>query len=115
MQQVKNTCRTCGTQYSADTSMPDLCPICSDDRQYFTDEGQVWTNTTEIITHHKISITELTPSLYALQVTPLFAIGQRALLVLSPGGNVLWDCIPLLNQEIIDFIRLKGGLKAIAM
>lgn len=114
MKTIKNTCRTCGTQYSADTSTPDLCPICSDDRQYFNDEGQSWTNTTEIITHHKVSITELTPSLYALQVTPLFALGQRALLVLSPGGNVLWDCIPLLNQEIIDFIRSKGGLKAIA-
>jgi glyoxylase-like metal-dependent hydrolase (beta-lactamase superfamily II) len=43
----------------------------------------------------------------------MFAIGQRALLVLSENGNVLWDCIPLLDELTIEFIRSKGGLKAI--
>ena len=28
-----------------------------------------------------------------------FGIGQRALLVESPGGNVLWDCVPLLDED----------------
>lgn len=30
-------------------------------------------------------------------------------------GNVLWDCIALLNPETIDFINSKGGLKAIVI
>lgn len=44
----------------------------------------------------------------------MFAIGQRAMLVLSASGNVLWDCIPMLDEATITFIRSKGGLKAIA-
>jgi len=27
---------------------------------------------------------------------------------------VLWDCIPLLDELVIEFIKSKGGLKAIA-
>ena len=110
----QDTCCTCGTQFNTNSPSPDFCPICNDDRQYLKENGQQWTNSTEININHKVNITELSPSLFALQLTPLFALGQRALLVLSPGGNVLWDCIPLLNHEIIDFIQSKGGLKAIA-
>jgi len=52
--------------------------------------------------------------LYELEINPVFAIGQRALLILSEQGNVLWDCVPLLDELIIEFIKSKGGLKAIA-
>ena len=52
--------------------------------------------------------------LYELKMLPDFAIGQRCFLVMSPAGNILWDCIPLLNEAVITFIRSKGGLKAIA-
>lgn len=114
MELIKNTCCACGTQYPADKPIPQLCPICSDDRQYFVDEGQSWTNTIELLTDHKTTIKELNPSLYELRVTPQFALGQRALLLLSPGGNILWDCVPVLDQAAIDFIRSKGGIKAIA-
>lgn len=47
-------------------------------------------------------------------MAPSFAIEQRALFVLAPQGNILWDCIALLNEPTIEFIKSKGGLKAIA-
>ena len=31
-----------------------------------------------------------------------FGIGQRAILIQTPNGNVLWDCITLLDQETVD-------------
>ena len=40
---------------------------------------------------------------------PAFGIAQRALLVESPGGNVLWDCLPLLD-EMAAFVESRGGL-----
>jgi glyoxylase-like metal-dependent hydrolase (beta-lactamase superfamily II) len=46
---------------------------------------------------------------------PSFAIGQRALLVRAPGGNVLWDCISLLDDEIGAYVESAGGLTAIAI
>jgi glyoxylase-like metal-dependent hydrolase (beta-lactamase superfamily II) len=35
--------------------------------------------------------------------------------VCAPGGNVLWDCITLIDDATIDLIRGIGGLKAIAI
>ena len=46
---------------------------------------------------------------------PSFAIGQRALLVKSRAGNVLWDCTPYLDDEIVARINAEGGLAAIAI
>ncbi len=46
---------------------------------------------------------------------PHFAIGQRALLVQSPGGNVLWDCVPLLDDQTTVRVNELGGIRAIAI
>ncbi|HEX8021470.1 hypothetical protein [Mucilaginibacter sp.] len=106
-------CSTCGTQLLAKPDIPAFCPICTDDRQYVPESGQQWTFPAEL-EYSTIKITQLNEHLYALKIVPDFAIAQRALLLISPGGNVLWDCIPYLDKSTIDFIRAKGGLKAIA-
>jgi glyoxylase-like metal-dependent hydrolase (beta-lactamase superfamily II) len=36
-------------------------------------------------------------------------------LLQASKGNVLWDLVAFLNQETIDFITSKGGLKAIVI
>lgn len=105
-------CSTCGTQFLAQPETPEHCPICTDDRQYVPESGQQWTLPAEL-EHCTIKITQLNEHLYALKIVPDFAIAQRALLLISPGGNILWDCIPYLDKLTIDFIRAKGGLKAI--
>ncbi len=33
----------------------------------------------------------------------------------SPDGNILWDCISLLDEATVDIINALGGLKAIAI
>ena len=45
---------------------------------------------------------------------PSFAIGQRALLLRTLGGNILWDCISFLNDATVTIIAALGGLQAIA-
>ena len=45
---------------------------------------------------------------------PAFAIGQRALLLRTAGGNVLWDCIAL-DAATVTLIKGLGGIKAIAI
>lgn len=105
-------CSTCGTYYPAD-KVPEFCPICMDDRQYIPPTGQSWTKEEMLHLKHSIKINKIQDRLYEMEVNPIFAIGQRALLVLSPEGNVLWDCIPMLDEATIEFIKSKGGLKAI--
>ena len=34
-----------------------------------------------------------------------FAIGERAELIQTNGGNILWDLIPFLDQETVDKVR----------
>jgi hypothetical protein len=110
----KIICTACGTQYHSVSTTGAVCPICEDDRQYVPETGQGWTNLDELQRLYSVIAQQLHNHLYELKTVPAFAIGQRALLVLAPGGNILWDCIALLNEPIIELIQSEGGLKAIA-
>ncbi|MEO6637649.1 MAG: MBL fold metallo-hydrolase [Ginsengibacter sp.] len=106
-------CSTCGTSYLED-SVPEICTICFDERQWVPLSGQSWTKPEVLHTKHSVKLNRLQERLYEMEINPMFAIGQRTLLVMSTKGNVLWDCIPLLDEMAIEFIKSKGGLKAIA-
>lgn len=107
-------CVTCGTYYLSEQT-PKLCTTCLDERQYIPVTGQSWTTPEAMRSEHSVKINKLQEGLYELEVNPTFAIDQRALLVQSENGNVLWDCIPLLDEQTITFIQSKGGLNAIAL
>ncbi len=107
----KSICVTCGTQFPPYEALPELCPICNDDRQYINPNGQTWISADELNNTHDVKITKTNENLYSLKVIPDFAITQRAFLIISPQGNILWDCIPLLNNEVVAFIKSMGGLK----
>ena len=55
------------------------------------------------------------PGLIGLGVEPSFGIGPRALLVRTAQGNVLWDCVPLLDGALVETVGAPGGLAAIAV
>lgn len=50
--------------------------------------------------------------MWSIWTEPSFAIGERAIFLETPGGNVLWDCIANLDQRTVDFIKSKGGIQA---
>jgi hypothetical protein len=108
-------CATCGVQFTATELPPDHCPVCTDERQYVGWQGQKWTKLDELRADHKNLIIEEEPNLTGIGTTPSFAIGQRALLVRTPGGNVLWDCITLIDDATVSAIHERGGLAAIAV
>ena len=108
-------CVTCGVQFPETSDAPERCPICQDERQYVGWEGQRWTTLEELRRDHRADIREEEPGLTGIGCEPGFAIGQRALLVQAPGGNVLWDCITLLDDEIGREVEERGGLAAIAI
>jgi len=64
---------------------------------------------------HRNSFLKKEARLYGIGTVPDFAIAQRALLIQTPKGNLLWDCISLLDEATIDFVRGLGGLSAIAI
>ena len=69
--------------------------ICLDERQYVGWGGQRWTTLERAAGDRVNDVREEEPGLLGIGVDPAeSAIGQRALLVQTPGGNVLWDCVP---------------------
>jgi hypothetical protein len=53
--------------------------------------------------------------LISLLTFPHFGIGQRAMLVRTPHGNILWDCIALIDRATTEMINAMGGIKGIAI
>ena len=88
--------------------------MCEDERQYVGWTGQQWGTLDELQRDHINEVRE-DLELTGIGTRPSFAIGQRALLVRSPGGNLLWDCITLLDDATADSVRELGGLRAIAI
>src|SRR6266702_7684502 len=108
-------CVQCGVQFSQTAEPPPRCPICQDERQFVRHDGQRWTTLPELALHHFNRFEEEAPLLLAIGTEPEFAIGQRALLVQSRAGNLLWDCISLLDDKTIAQIKPRGGIRAIAI
>src|SRR5947209_7210350 len=108
-------CTTCGTQYAESAVPPSTCPICTDPRQYVGVLGQQWTTLDRLRRTHKNTLRYEEPGLISLGVEPHFAIGQRAFFLRSPGGNVLWDCLPLLDEALTEAIRALGSSAVLAI
>lgn len=108
-------CSACGTSYPPAESPPPACPICEDERQYVPAGGQAWTTGEKLAASHANAWRRHEPDLYSLHTVPAFAINERAFLLRTPGGNVLWDCIAHLDDATIEIVRALGGLSAIAI
>ena len=108
-------CTTCGVQYTDSPIAPEQCPICNDERQYIGPEGQHWTTLDELQRTHHNEFLPLEAGLTAITTAPKFAIGQRAMLVETPQGNVLWDCISLIDDETVAALQERGGVSAMAI
>jgi glyoxylase-like metal-dependent hydrolase (beta-lactamase superfamily II) len=108
-------CTTCGHQFAASDEPPANCPICEDERQYVSYLGQGWTTLDELVQGHHNLVKPLEKGLTGIATEPKFAIGQRTLLVQTPKGNVLWDCISLLDDATIEAVKALGGISCLAM
>lgn len=108
-------CTTCGAQFADSEHPPEACPICTDARQYLKVTGQQWTTLERMRLTHRNSIRQEEPGLIGIGIDPVFAIGQRALLVRTPTGNILWDCVPLIDPALVAMLQGLGGVAAVAI
>lgn len=106
-------CETCGTQYAETSTPPASCPVCEDDRQYVGWEGQRWTTHDALAASRRLRI-EDDAGLLGIGL-PDFAIPQRALLLPTDAGNLLWECVSLVTDEAVDALRSRGGVDLIAI
>jgi hypothetical protein len=108
-------CRASGTSYPDAEAPPAACAICEDERQYVPRGGQAWTTRAALAEAHRNAWARHAEGLWSLQPVPAVAINQRAFLVSTPAGNLLWDCVALLDAATEDVVRGLGGIAAIAI
>ena len=108
-------CTACGMQYAESAKPPAQCAVCEEERQYVPPRGQTWTTLEALSQSHMNAWREYEPGITGIGAQPNFAIGQRALLVRTEKGNVLWDCIATLDAATVTAIKGLGGLQAIAI
>jgi hypothetical protein len=106
-------CTACGTQYPESDKPPAQCRICEEERQYVPPRGQSWTTLAALAKSHMNGFREYEPNVIGIGAG--FAIGQRALLVRTSGGNILWDCVATLDSATVSMIKGLGGIQAIAI
>lgn len=106
-------CKTCGVEFLETEGPPSRCPICEDERQYIGWDGQQWTTMAELrAAGYRNELREEEPGLLGIGTSPSFAIGQRALLVQTRHGNVLYDCTTYLDDDAVGAIKALGGIQA---
>lgn len=108
-------CVTCGSQFTASQLDPERCPICEDERQYVGQNGQAWTTLEAYGKTHKNVFNQEEFDLHSIHPQPKAGIGQRAFLIRTKDGNMLWDCIPPLDESTVDTVNKLGGLAGIAV
>jgi hypothetical protein len=123
-------CNTCGTQHpTADRAALTTCFICDDPRQYTPPSGQSFTTLAELRSsasagedQQQRRHNEFHPLIKddALRFTrivtkPAFAIGQRAILIRTPKGNVLWDCVAYIDDDTVARVKEMGGIQAMVI
>ena len=108
-------CATCANHYPEATSPPEVCVICADERQWVPATGQRWTTAEELAAAgHRGEVREVEPGLLGVGAEPPVAIGQRALLVQTAGGNLLWDPPGYLDERSVQAVGDAGGVTAVA-
>lgn len=79
-------CLACGVQYAPTEKPLENCFICEDERQFVNHRGQKWISPSALASHHTNRFQQLEHNLFEIKTDPPFAIGQRALLILSKRG-----------------------------
>jgi glyoxylase-like metal-dependent hydrolase (beta-lactamase superfamily II) len=106
------TCRTCAVEY--EEPLPDVCPICQDERQYVPATGQAWATLDDRRREGAvIEIRQRTHVLWGLRAAGV-GIGQQMLLLRTPQGNLLWDPIGYIDDESVTWVREQGPVLAVA-
>ncbi|MBY0233214.1 MAG: MBL fold metallo-hydrolase [Gemmataceae bacterium] len=112
---ARYVCVTCGIQHAESDGPPKTCAVCEDERQYVGWGGQKWTTLDAMQGKFKNAIKEEAKGLWSIHTSPQIGIGQRAFLVRTDKGNILWDCVPHLDEATVEAVKKLGGIDAIAV
>ena len=107
-------CETCAVETADQERPPELCEICDDERQWVPEGGSRWTSEeAQRSNGAHIVISAVEPQLWGLRVEPTIGIGQQMMVVRTPEGTVLFDCLGYVDDAAVEFVRGLGPTLAI--
>jgi len=108
-------CRACAVEHPDTEHPPAACRICSDERQYVPlATGQTWTTLDSLAADGtSLVVNEVEPDLFGITERPTVGIGQRAHLVRTDAGNLLWDPTGFVDAAGAARVRELGPVVAI--
>ncbi len=106
-------CVFCANEFAPDADLPEVCPICDDDRQWIPTSGQQWARLDENA-ENALDVAEEEPGLIRLSLRPAVGIGQRGFLVATLNGNILWEPPGFIGPSLVGWLEEHGGVEAIA-
>ncbi len=105
-------CVFCANEFAPDADLPEVCPICDDDRQWIPTSGQQWTRLDENA-DNALDVAVVEPGLTRLSLRPSVGIGQQGFLVATSQGNILWEPPGFVGPSLVDRLVECGGVAAI--
>jgi hypothetical protein len=89
--------------------------VCEDERQWVPADGQQWTTLEKLRADGtRISMFEVEPQLWGLRAEPQVGIGQQTMVVRTPEGTLLFDCVGYIDDEAVEQVRSLGPTLAVA-
>lgn len=105
-------CATCGVERAE--PLPEVCPICADDRQFVPSGGQTWTSPEgSAAKGASIEFVEREPGVVMLVQKNCPGIGQKPALIRTAHGNVLVEAPNFIDEASVAGVRERGGIAAI--
>lgn len=104
------SCATCGVESGGD--LPEVCPICADERQWVPETGQAWTTQAALAARSRVTVSELGPGQWGICASGV-GIGQTMQALRTPQGVLLWDPTGLVDADTVGFISSLGPVVAI--
>jgi hypothetical protein len=108
-------CETCAVETADLPEPPAECLVCEDERQWVPEDGQRWTTLRELDergTH--IVAREVEPDLWGLSAEPGVGIGQQTMVVRTPQGSLVFDCVGFIDDAALELVRSLGPTLAVA-
>ncbi|MCU1573765.1 MAG: hydrolase [Micrococcaceae bacterium] len=106
-------CAACAVE--RDEPTPDDCPICTDERQYVSQDGQQWLTLDALAQQGQQTIVqENEPGLFGIRTEPKVGIGQTSQLVVTGWGSLLWDPVGYVDEHALQAVRERGPVLAVA-
>ncbi|TWP36847.1 MBL fold metallo-hydrolase [Leekyejoonella antrihumi] len=106
-------CATCAVEYAE--PVPEVCPICADERQYVPLDGQHWTSLDELASNgEELTVHDLEPGMLGIRSRPSVGIGQQCIVVTTSQGSLVWDPTGYVDDATAQRVRDLGPVLAIA-